>query len=285
MVEAYKPNNLKEALELLAFNDCIIFAGGTDLMVKGKRWPGLAPSFEKPVMFISQLQELREVTEDNGILTIGAACTLSELVDNELIPEHFKTVFRQMASPGIRNIATIGGNICNASPAGDSLPLLYALDAEVVLQSSCRKVELPIAEFIQGVGKTILKPGEMLTAIKVPKSSFNTITYRKVGTRKSTALSKLSFIGLAASDKEGLQDVRLAFGAVAPTVVRSRDAEEDIIDMLKLGSLDISQIIDDYSILIKPINDQRSTALYRKKACIRLLVDFIINSLAREGIR
>lgn len=285
MVDAYIPTSLKEALDILSNTDCTIFAGGTDLMVKKKQWAGLAPCFKKPVMFVSNLKELKGIAIDGGSLVIGSACTLSELIESELIPDYFKTVFRQMASPGIRNTATIGGNICNASPAGDCLPLLYAMDATLEIQSCCRKVTTSIADFISGPGKTTLWSDELLTSVRIPAAAFNTVVYRKVGTRKSTALSKLSFIGLADKNEEGLQDVRIAFGSVAPTVVRSRDIEEELIGMINTGVLDIDEVCGDYNIFIKPVTDQRSTAFYRKLGCKRLLVDFIFDSLLKEGTK
>jgi xanthine dehydrogenase FAD-binding subunit len=279
MVASYKPKTLKEALEILEFEDCTVFAGGTDLMVKKKQWAGLEPSFDKPVMFISEIKELTALYRDDKYISIGAACTLSLLIDSEIIPSFYKDVFVEMASPSIRSTATLGGNICNASPAADSLPLLYALDAILLIENSCRKMEVPIDEFITGPGRNILKTGELITAIKIPIKEFAFAAYRKVGARKSTALSKLSFVGLANIDHEGLQDIRLAFGAVAPAVVRNRGIEEEIVSMYSSGFIDMYEINKYYGVLIKPIDDQRSTAEYRKSVCLRLLADFIKNIL------
>ncbi|OGO78134.1 MAG: molybdopterin dehydrogenase [Clostridiales bacterium GWB2_37_7] len=275
MVEVYKPQSLKEALELLEFNDCTVFAGGTDLMVKKKQWTGLEPCFDKPVVLISEIDELTEIKRDENYLYIGAACTFSQLIESSLIPEFYKCVFVEMASPSIRNMATIGGNICNSSPAGDCLPLLYALDANLLIQSSCRNFEVPIEDFIIGPGRNILKSGELVTKVKILNSNFNIIKYRKVGARKSTVLSKLSFIGLADMEDKRLHDIRLAFGAVAPTVVRNREIEAEILNMYSMGLVDVQEITGYYSILIRPIDDQRSTAKYRKSSCKRLLEDFI----------
>jgi xanthine dehydrogenase FAD-binding subunit len=279
MVASYKPKTLQEALEILEFEDCTVFAGGTDLMVKKKQWAGLEPSFDKPVMFISEIKELTALYRDDKYIFIGAACTLSLLIDSEIIPSFYKDVFVEMASPSIRSTATLGGNICNASPAADSLLLLYALDAILLIENSCRKMEVPIDEFITGPGRNILKTGELITAIKIPIKEFAFAAYRKVGARKSTALSKLSFVGLANIDHEGLQDIRLAFGAVAPAVVRNRGIEEEIVSMYSSGFIDMYEINKYYGVLIKPIDDQRSTAEYRKSVCLRLLADFIKNIL------
>jgi CO/xanthine dehydrogenase FAD-binding subunit len=286
MVNVYRPQSLSEALEIIAFTECTVFAGGTDLMVKKKQWTGLMPAFEKPVLFISELKELREIRIEDEFLYIGSACTFSGLLDSLLIPESYKQVFMEIASPAVRNIATIGGNICNSSPAGDSLPLLYALDAVIIIESSCRKLEVPIQEFITGPGRNVLNSGELVTAIKLPLKSFEKVVYRKVSTRKSTALSKVSFVAMAVTKENKLHDIRIAFGAVAPTIIRSRDIEEEIIYCCSKGYLDKTEIIRDYATLIKPIDDQRSTAFYRREVCKRLLTDYIDNNLAmvlRDG--
>jgi CO/xanthine dehydrogenase FAD-binding subunit len=280
MVITYRPKSLMEALEAIEFTDYTVFAGGTDLMVKRKQLAGLLPSFDKPVMFISDLSELKQVTIKDGFLYIGAACTFTDIIENYLIPEFYKEVFMQIASPAIRNSATIGGNICNSSPAADSLPLLYALDAALVIENSCRRAELPISDFITGPGRNILTSSELVTAVKLPIQSFEKTCYKKVSSRRSNALSKISFVALANIENDVYKDIRIAFGSVAPTVIRSLDIEEDIITMSSQHALDINQIARDYATLIKPIDDQRSTAFYRKEVCNRLLADFLGNYAA-----
>jgi xanthine dehydrogenase FAD-binding subunit len=281
MVELYKPKSIKEALEILEASACTVFAGGTDLMVKKKQWSGLPPRFLKPVLFISGLKELKSISRDNENITIGAACTLSHLIESSLIPDTYKQVFREMASPSIRNTATIGGNICNASPAGDTLPLLYALGAVLRVESSLRKIDIPIEDFITAPGRTALKEGELLTYIRIPVKEFQLVEYRKVSARRSTALSKLSFIGLAEINDNMLQDIRLAFGAVGPTVIRNRELEREIISAQKEGLASMKAICSYYDRLIKPIDDQRSTAFYRRAVCNRLLIEFLKKALKK----
>jgi CO/xanthine dehydrogenase FAD-binding subunit len=275
MVNAYKPKSLIEVLEAMAYTEHIVFAGGTDLMVKRKQWAGLLPSFDKPVLFISDLNELKQIRLEEEYLYIGAACSFSSLIESPVIPDFYKEVFMQIASPAVRNIATIGGNICNSSPAGDSLPLLYALDAAVIIESSCRRMEKPIVDFITGPGRNTLTSSELVTEIKLPIKEFEKVVYKKVSPRKANALSKVSFVALANMEKDVYKDIRIAFGSVAPTVIRSLDIEEEIITMSSEGNLDYGQVIRDYTTLIKPIDDQRSTAFYRKEVCKRLLVEFL----------
>lgn len=276
MVDSYRPINFKEALKLLKNNDCILFAGGTDLMVKNKRWSGIVPSFKKPVIFIGHLKEIKGIYKDENSLRIGSACSLTEIAENKNVPEFIKNVILDMASPATRNIATIGGNICNASPAGDTLPLLYALNTVLVLESTTGEREVPIEKFIIGPGKTIINKDEILKEILIPINNFNNFSYKKVGTRKATALSKLSFFGTSETHDGAIKDIRIAFGAVAPTVVRAKDLENKLkgIDKYNLANM-ITKISNEYSKLINPIDDQRSIAKYRKKVSLNLLEKFL----------
>ena len=275
-------------------------------MVQRRRGTGLVPDFTPAALFIGHLEELKNISSESAFLYMGACCTYSRLLESPSVPPALKKAIEEIGSPAVKNRGTMGGNVCNASPAGDTLPVLYALDAEVVLRSSGSSRILPIEDFILGPGKTSLQSNELLTGIRIPAGDFPVTVYRKVGTRRANALSKLSFIGLARENagqaRESAQltqensdptnqtaanaagrkhdnialDVRIAFGAVAPTVVRSRENEALLRDMLG-GGIDgrIGEICDLYSPLLDPIDDQRSNALYRKEVSLRLLKDFL----------
>ncbi len=305
MVSAFRPQTLEEALAVRRKKRAIPFAGGTDLMVQRRRGTGLVPDFKPAVLFIGHLEELKRISSESAFLHIGACCTYSRLLESPSVPPALKKAIGEIGSPAVKNRGTMGGNICNASPAGDTLPVLYALDAEVVLRSSGGSRILPIEDFILGPGKTSLHSNELLTGIRIHAGDFPVTLYRKVGTRRANALSKLSFIGLAresamtareiagpiqenmdpvnqAVDAAGRKhdnsalDVRIAFGAVAPTVVRSRENEALLRDMLGGNNNGrIEEICDLYSPLLEPIDDQRSNALYRKEVSLRLLGDFL----------
>ena len=276
MVETFVPKSKDEALRFLDGRKCIILAGGTDLMVKRKKWSGCLPELESDVVFIRHLQELKNIKIDEKYLSIGAACTLTELEENILMPKYFKEVILSMASPAIRNVATIGGNICNASPQGDIFPLLYALDSILIIESkSCRR-EIELKDFILGPGKKDLKTEELLVEIRIPVNDFTSFHYKKVGTKKSTELPKTSFIGFYTLENEEIKDVRMAFGAVGSTTIRSKDLE----DRLKgLNKEELSNILEDikeeYFKIIVPIDDERSTDQYRKGVCLDLMVEFL----------
>ncbi|KEI08553.1 molybdopterin dehydrogenase [Clostridium novyi B str. ATCC 27606] len=277
MVEAYRPETLKEALDLIKEKDIILISGGTDLMVKRKRCSGIEPLFDKAVVFIKDLKELKNITFKDGILTIGSACTCSEIANSSLVPDYLKKVVLSMASPGIRNMATIGGNICNSSPVGDTLPALYALEASLVLESFRGIREIPINKFIVGPGRNIKEKDEILREIKLNIKDFNKILHRKVGTRNSIALAKLSFMGLSKIVDGKIKDIRLAFGAVGPTIINSKELEREIIKKGVINKEDIEEIKEKYSKIIKPIDDQRSKANYRKGVCLNLLGYYLEN--------
>lgn len=273
MVISYKPKSLVEALNIIKNEDCILFAGGTDLMVNRKIYFDDKNS-DKKVLFLSSIKEMKDVKAANDYIEIGSMTTLCSIEKNPLIPKALREAAKSMASPSIRNIATIGGNICNASPAGDTLPYLYAAGAKLVLESIEGKREVYIGDFIKGPRKKDIKKDEILTKIKIPVCDFDIWEFKKVGTRKSTALSKLSFTGLAKKKDGVLEDIRLSFGAVGPTVVRCRDYEDKIIEMGK--DIKIPEIIDMYSSAITPIDDQRSNVYYRKEVSLSLLSNFLL---------
>jgi len=277
MVDRFRPADLQDALEFRDQHPSIPIAGGTDLMVQKARGFGLKPDFNKPLLFIGHLHELRQISIRNGNIRIGAGILLSELLKNGKIPESLKMAVRQMASPPSRNIATIGGNICNASPAGDTLPYLYAVDAFLVLKSSQAERKIPVEEFITGPGKTTLKSDELLTEIIIPDKVFGVNYYKKVGTRRGMSLSKASFTGLADIVSEKITDIRIAFGSVAPTIVRSREIEASIIGKpVSEIKAAVPEILKKYAPLIRPIDDARSSAAYRKQVSLRLLEDFLM---------
>lgn len=276
MVKSYIPKTFLNALQLLNDKQLTIMAGGTDLMVKNRKWSGLAPDFKEGLVFVSQLGELNFIRKEEYNIHIGATVTLEKLLHDEQIPEILKKAIVLMASPGIRHTATLAGNIGNASPAGDSLPVLYILNAKVVLESINEEIIMPIEEFILGPGSKKLKSSEMIREIIIDDVEFNYLMYEKAGGRKSDAISKVSFAGAFTSDSGTVHDIRMAFGAVGPTVVRDRKFEQRF---LGVPSWDISGLSDyvkeHYESKINPINDQRSTAVYRKSCALNILGKFL----------
>ena len=272
MVNVHRPLNLEDALHIRASEHAQLLAGGTDLMAKRERF---SPHV-RPVIYIGHLEELRHISLCGDELRIGAACTLSQLLVSPLLPDFLKAPLAQMASPAIRNVATIGGNLCNASPAGDALPMLYALDAVLCLRSSAGEVMVSVQDFILGPGKTRLEEGQLLSEIWIPLKRDWRCTYHKVGMRRANSLAKLSFYALADRSGGCLQDIRIAFGAVAPKVVRCREAEQDILRAAHQPAEDqLQRIISRYDKLLQPIDDVRSNRAYRRAVSLRLLTQYL----------
>lgn len=276
MVKSYYPTSYSDALELLSKEAMTVIAGGTDLMVKRRSWSNLAPDFRNSVLFIGNLDELDYIDRQGNHIHIGAGVCLEEIMDHFHTPELLTQAIEIMASPAIRHMATLAGNVVNASPAGDTLPVLYLLDAEVVVESVYGMRHIPIADFITGPGHTSIKSEEMVKEIVLHDHSFNHLVYRKVGGRQADAISKLSFAAACTVHKHVIEDFRMAFGAVAPTVIRRTDIEGRIIgsttDWLKTHR---SVLADEYGQYIRPIDDQRSTAAYRSGICRNLMIDFM----------
>lgn len=274
MVNVFRPDKLSDALQWLEKNKALPFAGGTDLMVHYRNYTGTVSRIDKPVLFTDAIEELKMVEDLGDTIKIGAACLLSELEQNELLPLVLRKAISQIAAPALRNRATMAGNVCNASPAGDTLPPLYIYDGEVFLASIRGVRTLPISEFISGPGKTVLKEDELLTHMTLRKSDGEKSYYRKVGTRAANALSKLTAAGFLRVENKIITDFALAFGAVAPRVVRRKDIEKTMTGK-SLDNLDIEELCKAYAPYIIPIDDQRSTALYRKEVALNLIKDFI----------
>lgn len=277
MVNGYYPTLEREALTLRrTYPDARLIIGGTDAMVAKKE--------AEHVIFLNQVTEFSAVSETDGILSIGASVTYDTLLHRNDIPDLLKQAMIQVASPAIRNSGTITGNICNASPAGDTLPVLYLMDAMIVKSSLSEtgelvRVRIPIADFILGVRKIALDPSEIVTSIEIPVSSYQNITksvFEKTGARKAEAISKLSFAGSVRITDGRIEDFRIAFGSVAVTVVRDIQLESEIIGLtLEEYQEKITWIVEEYGKRIHPIDDQRSTAAYRRTVCLNLLRHFL----------
>jgi len=268
----YRPRTLKEALQMISENQAKVLAGGTDLLVRMK--DGLLRP--ESLVDISFLNELRYVREENGYVAIGALTTHAFLEGSPVIEKkapHLAQAVRSIGSRQIRNMGSLGGNIVNASPAGDSIPPLYTLDAEFVLESLKGQRVVLAEEFFTGPGQTVLGKEELLTQVRFrpPEREFASF-FLKVGQRKALAISKVSlaFLGVYGLDRKGFLKVRIALGAVAPTVIRARRAES----FLQENSL-TEEVIGQSRLLCseeaRPISDIRSTFEYRQKVAGDLL--------------
>ncbi len=276
MVKHVIPKTLTEALDYLAIGTYKIMAGGTDLMIQKRAGAGVLPKFDGDILYVYNLKELTYIQDSSDCVKIGAMTPLEEILMSQTTPAPLKMIIKEMASPGIRHMATLAGNIGNASPAGDSLVALYCLDAQIVLKSKDRTRIVPIASFITDVRKTIKENNELIVEIRIPRVAYDKVFWHKVGGRQADAISKVSFMGMYRFSEDRLADLRIAFGAVAPTVVRSHALEESLIGLSRDEiRLQMTTILEKYQQLIAPIDDQRSSAKYRRIVTINLLHDMI----------
>ena len=189
----YMPDTLDEALSIMASEDVIVLAGGSDLMVSGFNGTGVDPTFNKSVMIISPLKELKGITKrEDGSVVIGALTTSREIASSELVHPLVRDAASRMGAVALRNSATIGGNIANASPKGDCPQPLILLDSYVILKSVDGEREVKVDDFILGAKKTARKPNELITAVVIPPSKFTHYFYKKIGMRRANAISKLT---------------------------------------------------------------------------------------------
>ncbi len=267
------PRNLPELWERMEEEpEALFFAGGTDLFVR------LRKEQEAPhaLVGLERIAELQGVRQENNRLWIGAGMSHSRLIGDPQIRHHLPVLVRaleSLGSPPIRNMGTLGGNICTASPAGDTLPPLYALDAEVELRSAGGKRVMPITAFITGPGRTKLEKGEILAAVGVRTPvAYGTHRFEKIGQRKALACSVASLAALLRISAAGvIEAARLAWGSVGPTVVTAPEVEAALVGQrLTSGLLQEAARIARQA--VSPIDDLRATAGYRREVSGNLLL-------------
>lgn len=272
-MRCFMPDTLEEALEIMDREDVIPLAGGSDLMVSGFNGTGVDPTFSKPVMIISNLKELKGITQrEDGSVVIGALSTSREIHTSELVHPLIRDAASRMGAIALRNSATIGGNIGNASPKGDTPQPLILLDSRVVLSSVNGTREMPVDEFIIAAKKTKREKNELITAVIVPPSHFTHIFFHKIGMRRSNAISKLT-LSCAAEIRDGVVvDFRASSGAAGPKVARSRDAEMILIGK-RVEELPLvkEEFLDAWNNVISP----HAMAEYRRNSTRRMLNYFI----------
>jgi CO/xanthine dehydrogenase FAD-binding subunit len=258
-----EPRSLKEALRLLRDEGPLTpLAGCTDLYVSLNFGTLKARRF----LNLWALDALRGISLRGTTLVIGSLTTYTELQRSSLVRKHLPMLAaaaREVGGVQIQNRGTIGGNIVNASPAGDTLPVLAAAGANLVLGSAGGKRGVAFDDFYTGYRQTVLRPDELLLAIEIPRVAGRQ-HFRKVGTRAAQAISKVVLAAVF-----GPEAVRIAIGSVAPTVIRARRTEE-----ILSGGGSIAEAKDALAREIAPIDDLRSTAEYRGRVAGNVLERF-----------
>lgn len=261
----FEPKSLADALRMLRDEAPLVpMAGCTDLYVTLNFGTLTATRF----LDLWRVKELRAIAVRGDVLSIGALATYTGIIGSPLVRRRLPMLVaaaREVGGVQIQNRGTIGGNVANASPAGDTLPVLAAADATVVLASASGQRRVPFTAFYLGYRKSVMRPDELIAALEVPRVRGRQ-WFRKVGTRAAQAISK---VVMAAVAPEGEGAPRIALGSVAPTVVRLPGTEAALGRGASIA--DAQRILLDE---IAPIDDARSTAEYRRRVAANLLGRF-----------
>ncbi|MGI6686067.1 MAG: FAD binding domain-containing protein [Bacillota bacterium] len=281
--EYLEPKTKDEALEMLTkFDNVKVLAGGTDLIVKLKTGADIKVDY---MMNVKEIQELNYVVMEDNLVKIGAITPLSTIENHKIIQENLVVLseaIKAMAAIAVRNMGTIGGNLCNSSPAGDTIPPLTVYGAKVKLASNKGTREVAIEEFITGPGKNILAKDEMLVEVIVPVPEDNTGAAFIKKTRVKADISKINTAVFLERRGDTCVACKIAMGSVAAKVIRIPQAEDAVkgqkisADLLKKAAQIVSEEI-------KPIDDNRSTAEYRKAIAPVIVEDALKIAWERSG--
>jgi CO/xanthine dehydrogenase FAD-binding subunit len=266
-----RPANLEEALKAMANHPWAVLAGGTDFYPARV---GKAAADDTPVLDVSRLEALRGITQEGDHWRIGALTTWSDVQQAKLprVFDALKLAAREVGGVQIQNAGTVAGNICNASPAADGIPALLALDAEVELTSDSGMRRLPLAAFVTGNRKTARWPEELVTAVYVPRwARGSRSTFLKLGARKYLVISiAMVAVALETDAARVITRARVALGACSPIAVRLTALEQRLTGQScasDLGAL----VTPEEAAALKPIDDIRASAEYRKEAALTLI--------------
>jgi CO/xanthine dehydrogenase FAD-binding subunit len=276
-----RPALLDEALTLLSGGEWTILAGGTDY------FPSLRDRVsQKPVLDISNLRTLRGIREDETCWRIGALTTWSDVIKANLPPafDTLKLAAREVGSVQIQNRGTVAGNLCNASPAADGAPPLMILDAEIVLRSLAGERHMPLASFIQGNRETARASDEIVTEIRVPKSSATGVSsFIKLGSRVYLVISIAMVAARLEISRDGkIADAAISVGACSAVATRLSGLENKLLGRPArpetFENIDVSDLAD-----LSPIDDIRAPADYRMDAAVELTRRSLLQCLP-EGL-
>ena len=280
----FRPTSLKETIHLLSSHSgsARVLAGGTDLLIQ----QAIESSPEIVVISLRDIEDLRQIKETaEGDIFVGAMSQHAEVAQSSLVNQYFPALAKAshwVGSPSIRSLATIGGNICNASPSADTAPPLLAYNARAIIASPSGEKTIDIEDFFTGPSANILKGGEILKGFLLRPKSGWIADYEKIGVRKAMEIAIVNVCVAAEMDEHKLcSGIRIALGAVAPTPVRAKSAETILKG--KRVTPDLIQKCADVAVEeTKPISDIRASAEYRKKM-VHFLVKKMLSNLAGLG--
>ena len=274
--DAVCPTSFHEALALLATGVVRPVAGGTDVLAErasGARRAGGTRAY----LDLSRLPELHGIHLDDGALVLGAATTFAELRRSALVLAEAPVLAEMAAQVGaaqVQSRGTLGGNLATASPAGDSLPVLLALDADIVLRGLLGERTVPAWAFFPAYRQTAMEPGELIVRIRIPRVAGRTAVFRKVGRRRAQAISVVSLAVAWRTEGRTWRDVRIAAGSVAPVPMRAPETE-GVLEGMEPGPEVAARAGAALVREISPIDDVRSTADYRRAVARRILARIV----------
>jgi len=269
--EVLVPKTVEELLPIIDNEKYRLAAGCTDI-VPALRVQKLC---KKPLISINKLEEIKSIFEKDEAIFIGSNVNLSTIIENTVIKTNFPllvSALETIGSPQIRNRATIGGNLQNASPSGDSILALILLEASLVLRSSRGERSILVEDFIKGVGRTALEKDEFIEYIVISKTqSYYKAYFEKVGLRSAMIIAVASMGILYKLENRVISDIKVGFGAVAPKALRIKEVEE----FLKGKELNKELLERAGEIIggkVSPIDDLRASSQYRRKVCKNLIL-------------
>lgn len=275
-MEVFIPNSVEELLTHID-NDRRRLASGCTDIIASQRVGKLIP---KPIIDINSIEEIKKIYEAGNKVYIGANVPISDLLESDIVNKNFKLLSKAagtIGSPQIRNRATLGGNIANASPSGDSILALTLLDAELILKSLSGERTVRIKDFIKGVGSTELHRDEFIEYIVLEKKFEGWKSYfEKVGLRNAVVISVCSMGIIYKMNGNIIADIRIAYGAVAPKVMEISEAE----NLMKGKSISREILGKTREIIestVTPIDDVRATAEYRRVVSGKLIMRLLEN--------
>ena len=280
-----QPKDISELMEALQTPGCRILAGGTDLLPRihsGDLHPSL-------VVDISMIKELAVIEETPDSLVIGALATFSSLLKQEFLQQYTPSLseaIRLIGAPMTRARGTIGGNIANASPAGDTLTPLLTYDARISLLGKDGTRVLPLQGFLLGPGQNALLPGEIIQEIVINKPSGRWgSSFQKLGPRTGMTIAIVNTAVFMVLDQQGrVSEARLALGAVAPTPLRCKETEK-MLQGAQIEKLDWEALQESIQLEIKPIDDLRGTKTYRNTLVKTLIKRAILDAYGTAKLR
>ena len=280
----YRPDKINEALDSLSREKLTIAAGCTDLLPSTQQ-----DNLGDNILDISGIKSLRNIDFENGFRRIGSGVTWTDIVENNNLPNCYdmlKECSLQIGSQQIQNLGTIGGNLCNASPAADGVPCLLSLDASIELLSLNGKRVLKLEDFIKGSRKTELQNNEILSAILIPKEAeIGRSSFLKLGARKYLVISIAMIACKLNLEKDIISDIAISVGSCSAVAKRIKSLENLLIGKSIKDELTTIILNYNYKNYLSPINDIRGTNTYRLKASKVLVKDTIIKTINKFNLK